>query len=173
MHSYETLVLLALALSTAFPVLSAPVRYASHSSTPGGAFSHECYYSSRGSQQQARANVDERGIGTSLLKTVGISGVLGAGIPALEHFLGGGDGSDSTRRAMSRDEGNTTPGHIFFDGRPVNLDQRAPAGLGGLLDDALESSDSLGKVIGDNIVNGLAAGATAFGANKLLGNKNK
>ena len=197
MHSYEALAILALALSTASPVLSAPVRYAPHSSTPGEAFSDQCYYSSRGSQQQARANVDERGIGTAILKTVGINGALGAGVPVLEHFLGGGHDSDSTRRAMSRDtdltpadlrvnglsvgtldsdngdDGNTTPGYIFFDGRPVNLDRRAPAGLGSLLDDALDSSDSLGKVVTDNIANGLAAGATAFGVDKLLGNKNK
>ena len=43
MHSYETLVLLALALSTAFPALSAPVRYAPRSSTSGTTFSDECY----------------------------------------------------------------------------------------------------------------------------------
>jgi hypothetical protein len=59
MHSYETLAILILALSAAFPAISAPVRYAPVFS-PGMARFDGCYLY-RENQQQARANVDERG----------------------------------------------------------------------------------------------------------------
>jgi len=172
MRSYETLVVLALAFSTASPALSAPVRE---------------------NQYQARANIDDpavtNGLGDvfkSVLKTVGINGALGAATAAGEHFLHGGN---STRRAMSRDDTDLTPavirvnglpvglpssnngddantGHIFVDGLPVNLDQRAPAGIGGVLDD-IASSSAL-QNIGKGVLGGLAGALGTFGVNDIF-----
>jgi len=114
MHSHKTLALLALAASTASPALSAPVQYASCSSTLGTALADDPL---RESQQQARAIVDERataapgGVG-SILKTIGTGLGLGALPVVLQDALGG----DSTRRALPRD----TPARNIFDGLPVD-----------------------------------------------------
>ena len=137
------------------------------------------------SQQQARVNVDERGL-ASLGKTAAVSAGLGVLPVFLQSLLGG----NSTRRdtdltpAVLRVAGfpvplsnngdsntpPTTPTQIFVDGRPVSLDQRAP-GIGNILGDALDSfgtSNSIGKVLGDGILSGLATGGAAFGVNELI-----
>ena len=137
------------------------------------------------SQQQARANVDERGIG-SIAKNVGISAALGAVPVFLENLFGG----NSTRRdtdltpAVLRVDGlpvpisnngdsntpPTTPSQIFVDGRPVSLNQRAP-GIGSVVSDVLDkfgTSDSFGKVLGEGVLGGLATGAATLGVSDLL-----
>lgn len=137
------------------------------------------------SQQQARTNVDERGLG-SLAKTVGVSAGLGALPVVLQDLFGG----NSTRRdtdltpAVLRVGGlpvpisnngdsntpPTTPPQIFVDGSPVSLDQRAP-GFGSIVSDALDSfgtSDPLGKVAGDSILSGIATGVAGLGVGDLL-----
>jgi len=92
MHSYTTLAVLALAVSTASPALSAPVLE---------------------SEQQARADIDvplPSGLGSdikSVLKSIGTNAAFGAIPVAIEHFLGGN--SNSTRRALS-DEEKRDPG---------------------------------------------------------------
>ncbi|KAH9056636.1 hypothetical protein EDB87DRAFT_1635525 [Lactarius vividus] len=141
MHSYKTLAVLALAVSTASPAFSAPVV---------------------DGQQQARADIDERasalpsGLGSdvgSLLKTIGTNLAFGALPVALEHFLGG----NSTRRALPGD----------FDN-----DKRAP-GVASLFDDlltSLKSTDSIGTVIKNGLLGGVASGVGAVGANELLNN---
>ncbi|KAI9446847.1 hypothetical protein H4582DRAFT_613740 [Lactarius indigo] len=145
MHSYKTLAVLALAVSTASPALSAPVI--------------------DGQQQQARADLDERasalpsGLGTdvgSLLKTIGTNLAFGALPVALEHFLGG----NSTRRALPR------------DAPLADNDKRAP-GVASLFDDlltSLKSTDSIGTVIKNGLLGGVASGVGAVGASELLNN---
>ena len=55
MHPYETLAIIVLALSTASPAFSAPVRYVAFISTPRETLSEKCYHRSRENQQQAGA----------------------------------------------------------------------------------------------------------------------
>ena len=190
MHSYETLAVLVLALSTASPAFSAPVRYAPHFSTPRAALSDKCYHPSREGQQQARADIDvdpaaEGGLNFgSLAKSFGIDALLGAGTTTVEHFLGG----NSTRRdtdltpAVLRVGGlpvsisnngdsntpPTTPPQIFVDGTPVSLNQRAPGVAGDFLD-GLKSVDSLGS-IGKGLLGGAAGALGTFGATELFNN---
>ena len=162
MHSYKTLAVLALAVSTASPAFAAPVVYAPYFSTLGTALADERYHRSRDGQQQARADIDERasaipsGLGKDvggLLKTIGTNLAFGALPVALEHFLGG----NSTRRALPSD---------------APLDKRAP-GVAGLFDDlltSLKSSGSLGSVIKNGLIGGVASGAGAIAATDLLNN---
>ncbi|KAI9455603.1 hypothetical protein BJY52DRAFT_1188324 [Lactarius psammicola] len=143
MHSYKTLAVLALAVSAATPAFSAPVV---------------------DGQQQARANVDERasavpsgagsGVG-SLLKTIGTNLAFGALPVALEKFLGGNNGDSSARRAPLAD-----------------IEERAP-GVANLVDDlltSLKSSGSLGSVLKNGFIGGLASGAGAVAAGEVLNN---
>jgi len=130
MQSYQTLAVLALAVSTASPTLSAPVL------------------------EQARAEVipDEPGIAASLgslLKTIGTGVGVGAFPVALEDLLGG----NSTRR--------DTP--VDFNGRR--------SVVGDLFDEAVnifKSGGGLGSVLSDGLLGGVASGAGAIGASKLL-----
>ena len=55
MHSYATLAIIIIALSTAFPAFSAPVGYVACISAPREALSEKCYHHSRENQQQAGA----------------------------------------------------------------------------------------------------------------------
>ncbi|KAH9028109.1 hypothetical protein EDB85DRAFT_2257273 [Lactarius pseudohatsudake] len=145
MHSYKTLAVIALAVSTASPALSAPVV---------------------AGQQRARANFDERasalpiGIAEdvgSLIKTVGTNLAFGALPVALEHFL------NSTRRALPD------------DAPLADNDKRAPgiAGLVDDLLTSLKSTDSLGKVIKNGLIGGAASGVGAAGANALFNNNRR
>jgi len=129
-----------LAVSTASPAFGAPV------------------------QEQAHTNIDERasalpsGVGQdvgSLLKTIGTSFAFGALSVALEHFLGG----NSTRRALPSDADIASP---------AENDKRDPAGVGSLFGDLLDNSDSIGKVIGNGLLGGVASGAGALGLSELL-----
>jgi hypothetical protein len=98
-------------------------------------------YPYRENRQQARANVDEREIGR-----------IGVVIP------------------NSSDDANPPHGHIFVDGIPTNLNQRAP-GFGSLFTsfaNKFGSSDPLGKVLSNGLISGLSSGAAASGVKKLL-----
>lgn len=183
MHSYKTLAVLALAVSTASPAFSAPVRE---------------------SRQQARTNVDERasalpsGVGkdvVGLLKTIGTSLALGALPVALEHFLGGNDNNNDTRRALPSDAPPTTS-HIVFDDLPVDIHgpptsidsvfggpplpadhakraSRVESSFGKLFGKILggpTTSSTIGGVITDGVLGGIATGVGAIGANELLDN---
>lgn len=123
--------------------------------------------SSRDSQQQARANVDERasaiptGSISSILKNLGTNAAFGALPVVLEHFLAG----NSTRRELLN-----TPPDVAIERFPVELNERASA-LGGAFSDLLSSlktSDPLGKVVSDNLLGGLASGVGAIGVGELL-----
>jgi hypothetical protein len=111
MHSYETLAVIVLALSTATPAFSAPVRYAPRISTPWTALSDKCYHPSRENQQQVRASLGS-GVSSSflkdLLKAGGGSALLGAAGTVANHFFSGGN---STRR-----DTELTPPTFRFDG---------------------------------------------------------
>ncbi len=180
MHSYETLALLALAVSTASPALSAPVQYASCSSTLGTTLADNPL---RESQQQARAIVDERataapgGVG-SILKTIGTGLGLGALPVVLQDALGG----NGTRRDLPAriifdglpvpdTSTDTTPANIVFDGLPVPLTQRAQVrSIITSLVNSVKSSDSLGKVLTNGVIGGVGSGVGAVGVNELLNN---
>ncbi|KAN0141267.1 hypothetical protein V8E53_001023 [Lactarius tabidus] len=138
MHSYETLAVIVLALSTATPAFSAPVRE---------------------NQQQVRASLGS-GVSSSflkdLLKAGGGSALLGAAGTVANHFFSGGN---STRRdteltpptfrfdglslPISNDGDSntspTTPGLSVENDIPVSLDLR-DAGL----EEAIEVFESLG-----------------------------
>ena len=117
------------------------------------------YHRSRGSEQQARADNDERasifssglgkGIG-GLLKSVGINAALGAIPVAIENFLDG----NSTRRALSDDE-KRDPG---------------VASLFGDLLKSLKKDVGIGKVLGNDILGGLTSGGAALGVGEFLKN---
>jgi hypothetical protein len=130
MHSYTTLAVLVLAVSTASPAFSAPVL-----------------------ENEQRASIDERasalpsGLGGDiggLLKTIGTNAAFGALPGVLEHFL------NSTRRELASDN-----------------DKRASA-LGGLFGDLLDDSGSIGKVLGNGLLGGVASGAGALAVGDLL-----
>ncbi|KAH9063685.1 hypothetical protein EDB83DRAFT_2382453 [Lactarius deliciosus] len=123
MHSYKTLAVLALAISTASPAFSAPVV-----SRPAVTLTN------------VRAALPS-GVGSdvgSLLKTIGTNLAFGALPVALEHFLGG----NSTRLAS-----------LFDD-----------------LLTSLKSTDSIGTVIKNGLLGGVASGVGAVGASELLNN---
>jgi len=132
MHSYTTLAVLVLAVSTASPAFSAPVL-----------------------ENEQRASIDERasalpsGLGGDiggLLKTIGTNAAFGALPGVLEHFLSG----NSTRRELASDN-----------------DKRASA-LGSLFGDLLDDSGSIGKVLGNGLLGGVASGAGALAVGDLL-----
>jgi hypothetical protein len=149
MHSYLTLAVLALAVSTASPALSAPVLYARFFSTLRAALADEGYPPSRESQELARANVDAPASGiASILKTIGTGAGLGALPVALEDLL---KGNGTLRRDT------------------VDLNERASAS-GGIIKDLLGTDDPLVKVLGNDILGGVASGAGAVGASELLNN---
>ncbi|KAH9053855.1 hypothetical protein EDB87DRAFT_152198 [Lactarius vividus] len=138
MYSNKTLVVLALAVSTASPALSAPVV---------------------AGQQWAHTDFDERAsslpidIGEDLIKTIGTNFAVGAAPILFEHFL-----LNKTRRAL--------PG----DAPLADNDKRAP-GVAGLVDGlltSLKSTDSLGTVIKNGLLGGVASGFGAAGANVVV-----
>ncbi|KAH9171444.1 hypothetical protein EDB89DRAFT_2070764 [Lactarius sanguifluus] len=166
MHSHKTLALLALAASTASPALSAPVLEA-RASAAGAA--------SAGS-----------GIG-SILKTIGSGLAFGALPVVLQDALGGNntrrdpasivvDGFPVSVGGVVPDDDDTTPAptpQIIVDGRPVDIHATPidPRGIGsaftGLLD-KVSTSGSIGKVLGDGLLGGVASGAGAIGVGELL-----
>lgn len=83
------------------------------------------------------------------MKTIGTSAAFGALPVALEHLLGGGN---STRRAL-----------------PADNEKRA--GLGSLFGDLLDNSkttSSIGKVLGNGLLGGVASGLGSLGLSDLL-----
>ncbi|KAH9053017.1 hypothetical protein EDB83DRAFT_1190862 [Lactarius deliciosus] len=165
MHSHKTLTLLALAASTASPVLSAPVLEG---------------------QQQIRASAAASGGGIgSILKTIGTGLGFGALPVVLQDVLGG----NSTRRdtphiivdglpvpvgGVVPDDSDTTPAptpQIIVDGLPVGINGVNPRGIGSAFSsllDSISTSGSIGKVIGEGLLGGVATGAGAIGAGELL-----
>jgi hypothetical protein len=150
MHSYQTLAVLALAVSTASPALSAPILYASYFSTLRTDLADEGY-PPRESQELARANVDAPTSGiTSILKTIGTGVGLGALPVALEDFL---TGNGTLRRdTVDLNERAIAVRSIFTD----------------LLDSFSESSKSIGEVLGNGLLSGASGEVGSFGASKLL-----
>ncbi|KAH9057083.1 hypothetical protein EDB83DRAFT_1064188 [Lactarius deliciosus] len=172
MHSHKTLALLALAASTASPALSAPVLEG---------------------QQQARAGVAAVGEGIGdILKTVGTGLAFGALPVVLQDVLGGNntrrdpasiivDGLPVSVGGVVPDDSDT----ILAPSTPVKIANKIPAppvttsapaginprGIGsafsGLLD-SISTSGSIGKVLGDGLLGGVATGAGAIGASELL-----
>ncbi|KAH9057084.1 hypothetical protein EDB83DRAFT_2390108 [Lactarius deliciosus] len=160
MHSHKTLALLALAASTASPALAAPVLRCA-----GG------------------------GIG-GILKTIG----TGLGFGALPVVLQDALGGNSTRRdtphiivdGLPVPIGPIVPSDtipsptppapiptptaatpILVDGFPVHLNSRGiGSAFGDLLDGA--STSSIGKVLSDGLLSGVASAAGAVGAGSLL-----
>ncbi|KAH8980849.1 hypothetical protein EDB86DRAFT_3087598 [Lactarius hatsudake] len=186
MHSHKTLALLALAASAASPALSAPVLYASYFSALGTALADEGHHFVREGQQQTRASAAAAaggGIG-DILKTIGTGIGFGALPVVLEDVLGG----NSTRRGIIVDglpvsigpivptptppalapAPTSTGATIEVDGFPVHLKSR---GIGSVLGDVLDSastSGSIGKVLSDGVLSGVASAAGAVGAGELF-----
>ena len=151
MHSYQTLAVLALAVSTASPAFSAPLQYASCFPLCGLA---DEGYLPRESQEEARA------IGNHLFNGTAIIGVL----PVVKNL----SGSDSTPL------NGTDPIAPKFNagGFPGNLNKRAPASaniFSGLLDQ-LVTKVPIGKAISSGLVGGLTSGAAALGVTELANN---
>ncbi|KAH8987091.1 hypothetical protein EDB86DRAFT_2832419 [Lactarius hatsudake] len=94
------------------------------------------------------------GIG-SILKTIGTGLGFGALPVVLQDVLGG----NSTRR--------DTP-HIIVDGLPVGINPRGIGSAFTSLLDSISTSGSIGKVIGEGLLGGVATGAGAIGAGELL-----
>ncbi|KAH8980846.1 hypothetical protein EDB86DRAFT_3247874, partial [Lactarius hatsudake] len=165
---HKTLALLALAASAASPALSAPVLEG---------------------QQQTRASAAAAAGGgiVDILKTVGTGLAFGALPVVLQDVLGG----NSTRRdtphvifdgfPLPIGPSDTTPtptppapaptstgATIEVDGFPVHLKSR---GIGSVLGDVLDSastSGSIGKVLSDGVLSGVASAAGAVGAGELF-----
>ncbi|KAH9001784.1 hypothetical protein EDB92DRAFT_1828811 [Lactarius akahatsu] len=169
MHSHKTLALLALAASTASPAFSAPVLEG---------------------QQQARASVAAAeeaasGIG-GILKTIGTGLGFGALPVVLQNVLGG----NSTRRdtphiivdglpvpiggVIPNDTiipPSTLPGIANKIPAPVGINRINRRGIGsafGKLLDGVSTSGSIGKVLSDGLLGGVASGAGAIGAGELF-----
>ncbi|KAH9057666.1 hypothetical protein EDB87DRAFT_1007702 [Lactarius vividus] len=159
MHSHKTLAFLALAASTASPALSAPVLEG---------------------QQQARASAGAAGGGLgSIIKTVGSGLAFGALPTVLQDVLGG----NSTRRDLpahiifdglpvpldnsSSGSSSTTPAQIIVDGLPADINSR---GIVSSVLNSVKTSDSIGKVLGNGLLGGVASGVGAVGASELLNN---
>lgn len=160
MHSHKTLALLALAASTASPALSAPVLEG---------------------QQQTRASAAAAGGITDILKTIGTGLAFGALPAVLQEALGG----NSTRRDVIVDglpvpvgpivpsdttppTPTSTPATIFVDGFPVQFKSRGIGSAFGDLLDSASTSGTIGKVIGDGLLGGVASAAGAVGAGDLF-----
>ena len=144
MRFYQTLALLALAVSTASPAFSAPVLYASRFSTLRTALADEGCPPSRGSED----------IG-SILKRIGTGVGVGA-LPVVSKDLLGGN---SMRRALPRDTDTTAAKRASAAGGIFN----------GLLD-KIGTEGSIGEVLGSGLLGGLASGAGALGVSDLLNN---
>ncbi|KAH9029077.1 hypothetical protein EDB85DRAFT_1968172 [Lactarius pseudohatsudake] len=170
MYSHKTLALLALAASTASPALSAPVLEG---------------------QQQTRASAAAAGGITDILKTIGTGLAFGALPVVLQNVLGG----NSTRRDTPHIivDGLPVPIGPFVPSDTIptpaatplaTVANRIPAppatpvpddllqrGIGSAFGDLLDSvstSGSIGKVLGDGLLGGVASAAGAVGAGELL-----
>ncbi|KAH9039415.1 hypothetical protein EDB84DRAFT_1477914 [Lactarius hengduanensis] len=168
MYSHKTLALLALAASTASPALSAPVLEG---------------------QQQTRASAAAAGGITDILKTIGTGLAFGALPVVLQDVLGG----NSTRRDTPHIIVDGLPVPIVplvpSDTIPTpaatplaTVANRIPAppatpvpddllqrGIGSAFGDLLDSvstSGSIGKVLGDGLLGGVASAAGAVGAGR-------
>ncbi|KAH9015974.1 hypothetical protein EDB83DRAFT_2321242 [Lactarius deliciosus] len=170
MHSHKTLTLLALAASTASPVLSAPVLVITFSERA----------SSRSAPVQPLPG-EASEVFSRRLEPV-LASVL---CPLLQDVLGG----NSTRRdtphiivdglpvpvgGVVPDDSDTTPAptpQIIVDGLPVGINGVNPRGIGSAFSsllDSISTSGSIGKVIGEGLLGGVATGAGAIGAGELL-----
>jgi len=131
MHSKQALAVLALAASTATPVLSAPLPE---------------------NQERARAEFEEPFKLGPILKTIGINAGLGA-IPAIIDKITGSNQNAARELA-------------------AELDER---GLGSLVGDAvkaLEDDRSIGKVLSDGVLGGVASGIGSVITEDTLGGNN-
>ncbi|KAH8980847.1 hypothetical protein EDB86DRAFT_2978553 [Lactarius hatsudake] len=184
MHSHKTLALLALAASTASPALSAPVLVIT--------------LSGKGQQQTRASAAAAAGGGiVDILKTVGTGLGFGALPVILQDAFGGNstrrdtpiivDGlpvsigpigpivPGDTIPTLAATPPVTIENHIPAPlATPVPADllpQSNPRSIGSVIGDVLDSastSGSIGKVLSDGVLSGVASAAGAVGAGELL-----
>jgi len=177
MHSKQALAVLALAASTATPVLSAPLPE---------------------NQEQARAELDARLSLGPILKTIGINAGIGA-IPGILGEITGGD-NNAARELAAREElearlslgpllktiginagigaipallGDITGGNNNGARElAAELDERGLGSLVGSAVEAIEDNGSIGKVLGHGLIGGVASGVGGVVTQGVLGGNN-
>ncbi|KAH9171443.1 hypothetical protein EDB89DRAFT_1971196 [Lactarius sanguifluus] len=183
MHSHKTLALLALAASTASPALSAPVlegQQQARASAAGAA--------SAGSGIGSILKTIGSGLAFGALPVV-LQDVLGGNstrrdtphiiVDGLPVPVGGvvPEDNDTTLAIKPHVIADRIPAPVTtlapkpVDGLPVGINGVSPRGIGKAftsLLDSVSTSGSIGKVIGEGLLGGVATGAGAIGAGELL-----
>jgi hypothetical protein len=109
--------------------------------------------SSRENQEQARAELDARFNLGPILKTIGINVGLGA-LPSILGDITGGNNNAARELA-------------------AELDERSLGSLVGSAVKAIEDNGSIGKVLGNGLIGGVASGVGSVATQDTLGGNNR